>query len=213
MTPKNLYWSTTGLENIIPMKLTPQDEINFQNAKNCHICNKPLGSNRVRDHNNLTWAYRAAAHSECNLGFKFLKKENRYFLPVLFHNLRGYDSHLIIKAMGKTTKQINVIPNNMEKYISFSIGNIRFLDSLQFLGASLDKLVSNMLGVVPQNCVKCERILEVDQFNSSWELISVCRQCNESSVQNIDKSKLLNIIDYSPDKAHLLARKGVYPYD
>ena len=201
------------LENITPMDLTPQDEINFKSAKNCHICDKPLGANRVRDHNHLSGAFRGAAHSECNLNFKFLKKENKYFLPICFHNLRGYDSHMIIKAMGKTTKRINVIPNNMEKYISFSLGNIRFIDSLQFLGASLDKLVSNMLGVNPQKCSKCDGKLEVEKFTSSLELICICNDCNETSTQIIDKTKLIHTTDYSPDKAYLLARKGVYPYD
>lgn len=43
-------------------------------------------------------------------------------------------------------KKINVIPNNMEKYVSFQLGNLRFLDSLQFLGpgTSLDALAGNL---------------------------------------------------------------------
>lgn len=41
-------------------------------------------------------------------------------------------------------KTINCIPNNMEKYISFLIGHLDFLDSLQFMTASLEKLVSNL---------------------------------------------------------------------
>lgn len=43
-------------------------------------------------------------------------------------------------------KKIRVIPNNMEKYVSFSLGNLRFLDSLQFLGpgSSIDKLAKNL---------------------------------------------------------------------
>ena len=41
-------------------------------------------------------------------------------------------------------KKLTCIPNNMEKYISFSMGNLRFIDSLQFLNASLEKLVSNL---------------------------------------------------------------------
>ena len=41
-------------------------------------------------------------------------------------------------------RRISCIPNNMEKYISFSIGSLRFIDSLQFLNSSLDKLVANL---------------------------------------------------------------------
>ena len=41
-------------------------------------------------------------------------------------------------------KKLTCIPNNMEKYVLFSMGNLRFIDSFQFLNASLKKLVSNL---------------------------------------------------------------------
>ncbi len=66
-------------------------------------------------------------------------------IPVILHNLRGYDSHLIMQGLGKLkNKNINCIPNNAEKYISFSIDKLDFIDSLQFMNASLDKLVYNL---------------------------------------------------------------------
>ena len=37
---------------------------------------------------------------------------------------------------------MSYIPNNTEKYISFSLGHLRFKDSAQFLPASLDKFVA-----------------------------------------------------------------------
>lgn len=40
---------------------------------------------------------------------------------------------------------INAIPNNMEKYMAFMLGNnLTFIDSFQFVSSSLDKLVSNL---------------------------------------------------------------------
>ena len=40
---------------------------------------------------------------------------------------------------------INAIPNNMEKYMAFMIGNhLTFIDSFQFMSSSLDKLVNNL---------------------------------------------------------------------
>ena len=40
---------------------------------------------------------------------------------------------------------INAIPSNMEKYLSFMLGNhLTFIDSFQFMSSSLDKLVSNL---------------------------------------------------------------------
>ena len=59
--------------------------------------------------------YRGAAHNKCNLQFK---KAN--FTYVIFHNLKSYNSHLFIKNLGKTSGFIKCIPNNEEKYISFS---------------------------------------------------------------------------------------------
>ena len=38
--------------------------------------------------------------------------------------------------------RVSCIPNNTEKYISFSFGQLRFIDSDQFMLASLDKLVA-----------------------------------------------------------------------
>ncbi len=72
--------------------------------------------------------------------------KDRFFLPVIAHNMRGYDSHLIIKHFERdyTGQNIDIIASNSEKFISFQIGQLRFLDSLQFLNASLDALVSNL---------------------------------------------------------------------
>src|SRR3989441_3705648 len=60
--------------------------------------------------------------------------------------MRGYDSHLILKHMEKTfaCDNIHVIASNTEKFTAFQIGQLRFVDSLQFLSASLDALVSNL---------------------------------------------------------------------
>ena len=65
--------------------------------------------------------------------------KEHFFVPVIAHNMRGYDSHLIIKHMEKkfTCADISVIASNTEKFISFQIGQLRFLDSLQCLNASL----------------------------------------------------------------------------
>lgn len=83
-------------------------------------------------------------------------------LPVAIHNLRGYDSHLILQEIGKFLNMrakvraartnsefkpinISVIPINKEKYTSFSIGNrFKFIDSFQFMSSSLDSLVKNL---------------------------------------------------------------------
>ena len=46
-----------------------------------------------------------------------------------------------MQAMARVQGEIKCIPTNAERYISFSLGNLRFVDSVNFLLSSLDKLV------------------------------------------------------------------------
>ncbi|XP_048581405.1 uncharacterized protein LOC125561322 [Nematostella vectensis] len=168
------------------VKMTPKDKIAYNDATHCHICEGKLGEDKVLDHCPLTGKYRGAAHNACNLDHKIPK-----FFPVFFHNLSGYDSHLFIKNLGASEGKISCIPNNEEKYISFTKqvvvdsftnkkGNkidvkrdIRFIDSFKFMSASLDSLVGNM-----------------------------SREC----FKNLAKY-------YEGEELQLLLRKGVFPYD
>ena len=72
--------------------------------------------------------------------------EDSYMIPVVFHNLKGYGSHLIMQYVitrEYAPNSIDIIPSTSEKFLSFQIGNIRFLDSLEFLTASLDTLIQS----------------------------------------------------------------------
>ena len=67
-------------------------------------------------------------------------------IPVIFHNLKGYDSHLIMQYVPHqyAPNSIDVIPATSEKFLRFQIDNLRSIDSLQFLTASLDTLVQSL---------------------------------------------------------------------
>ena len=67
-------------------------------------------------------------------------------IPVIFHNLKGYDSHSIFKELSRFNNlKISVIPNGLEKYMAFTVNkNLVFIDSMQFMNSSLDKLVKNL---------------------------------------------------------------------
>ena len=170
--------------------------IQFNDATKCWICNEEFDdtadekgykkNEKVKDHCHYTGRFRGAAHNSCNLKYKKPK-----FIPVVFHNLSGYDSHLFIKNLGFTDGTIDCIPNNEEKYISFTKNTmtgsytdkegktkpikhkIRFIDSFKFMSTSLESLVNN---------------LPDDAFN------------------NLERC-------YKGEKLSLVKRKGVYPYE
>ena len=94
---------------------------------------------QVRDHCHFTGKYRGCAHDDCNLQFSM-----RYYkIPVFLHNLKNYDSHLIIERANQLSERgkIDVIALNSEKFITFAFKNMCFKDSFSFLSSSLDKLV------------------------------------------------------------------------
>ena len=180
----------------ILIKLTHSEQISFDKAETCHICKKELltdnGVDKVRDHCHFAGQYRGAAHNSCNLQCR-----KPMILPVIFHNLQGYDAHLFIKQLACLPGGLNCIPSTEEKYISFSkkikvdeyksrrtgemvslYFEIRFIDSLKFLQTSLANLVGN---------------LQPDDFHSTKEIF---RETEQSEVA-----------------VDLLTRKGVYPYD
>lgn len=134
----------TILGTIEPLEMSAEDERDFEEATHCGICDEPLSEpgDRVRDHDHVTGKFRCAAHIVCNLQY-----QTPTFIPVLFHGLRNFDSHIICQCVGEYEQQhggIKCIPKNFEKYISFSLGSLRFLDSYQFLSASLESLVENL---------------------------------------------------------------------
>ena len=181
-----------------PLRLIKEEQRSFEKATVCHICHKPLNRGvwgaepPARDHCHFTGQYRGAAHNCCNLQCR-----KPMILPVVFHNLQGYDAHLFIKQLSSIQGELNCIPSTEEKYISFSkkikvdeyksrhtgetvslYFEIRFIDSFKFLQTSLANLVGN---------------LQPDDFHNTKEIMKETEQ-SEVAVE-------------------LLTRKGVYPYD
>ena len=123
------------------LNMSQEDENNYKNSEICLICNQKIIKNKVRDHCHITGKFRGPAHKECNSKLRITRK-----LPIIFHNLEGYDGHIIFKELNNFDNiDIQVIPKSSEKYMSIVINrNIIFLDSLQFLKASLDSLAENL---------------------------------------------------------------------
>ena len=111
-----------------------------KNQETCLFCAELLlkqnHKDSVKDHCHITGKHRGAAHNECNFRLRTDP------IPVVFHNLRGYDVHHLMQAMSQLQKEIKCIANNMAKYITFSVGGLCCIDSFNFLQGSLDSLVS-----------------------------------------------------------------------
>ncbi|CAG8614742.1 3281_t:CDS:2, partial [Scutellospora calospora] len=67
-------------------------------------------------------------------------------IPVVFHNFRGYDSHLVCESVGKSVNahQIKVIAEIFERYKSMKVGQLKYIDSMQFMNNSLANLTKNL---------------------------------------------------------------------
>ena len=169
--------------------LTNRQWKRYKKARECHICYKPFNFKdpKVRDHCHYTGRYRGPAHSLCNLRYRIPS-----YIPVIFHNLSGYDAHLFIKELAKHSNDVGVILKNKEDCITLSVkvavdryidkeGNkkdktieLRFINSFKFMASSLDSLTNNL--------VRGGR-------------------------------KLFGFEDYSELQYNLLTRKGIYPYE
>ena len=121
--------------------ITAEENEEFEKSNICRICGKLIDfDQKVRDHCHITSKYRGAAHWSCNINLKISKK-----IPVIFHNLKGYDGDIIFKGLGKFKCKISVIPNRLEKCMSFKLNkNLVFVDSMLPMNSSLDKLVKNL---------------------------------------------------------------------
>ena len=174
----------------LPMgPITEKQWKKYKKATKCHICYKSftLRDPKVRDNCHYIGLCRGPAHSLCILRYKIPS-----YIPIVFHNLSGYNAHLFIRELGAHTSDMEIIAKNKEDYNSFSIKiavdsyidkngeekgkliELRFIDSFKFMSSSLDSLTKNLVG---------------------------------------SGKRLFGFEDYSELQCDLLTRKGVYPYE
>ena len=179
--------------NVTMLPLTPQQEDIYKATSQCYLCLRYFGARRdlspeskenfkVHDHCHYSGQYLGPAHRLCNLERKTDKR-----IPLLFHNLRGYDSHLFVEELCKEATNLHsvrLIPKTLESYSAIITPKYRILDSIQHLTFSLDKLVDNLTN-----------------GGTSDEHLHVLKEHVEER--------------YGPNserKLKLLSRKGCYPY-
>ena len=100
-----------------------EEEEQLQSGNTCWIYKQLVEKDdeKRREHCHIAEKYRGAAHWSCNINLQLTKK-----VSVLFRNLRGYDSHLIFYELKKSDVKTDVIPNRLEKYMTFTLNKNLF---------------------------------------------------------------------------------------
>ena len=103
------------------MLMTAADRRRYESTTHCRSCNIFFDSSTIkcRDHDHFTSKFRGALCANCNL-----QKKNLLFIPLYAHNLRKFDSHLIIKAKTDKSIPMSTLSNNREQVITITLGNI-----------------------------------------------------------------------------------------
>jgi len=90
-----------------------------------------------------------------------VEPEFKFHIPIIFHNLGAYDAHHIFRYFNpravseferdkdeditKYPPIVEITALNLERFISFDVFYLRFIDSVKFLNASLDSLVQTLI--------------------------------------------------------------------
>ena len=188
--------------------LTKKQWKKYSKANMCHICYKQFGDSKkgpkVRDHCHYTGCYRGPAHRNCNLMYRI-----PFYIPVVFHNLSGYNANLFIRELGRHSRDamMGVVAKNKEDYISFSVdiavdryvyklGNekeklikLRFIDSFKFMASSLDSLSRNLVGAcaLPSSGGKAEKLFGFENYSElqyEYTHMNICHPGIDSRIPN-----------------------------
>lgn len=191
-------------------------------ATTCYLCQAKFGDfkrKKVADHDHFTGKFMGPACSSCNL----LRSLRRSTFAIIFHNLRGYDAHHIIKeGVGHFPSwHLSVIPTTKEGYLSLrcSFGeekrktHLQFIDSLQFLSSSLASLVKNcpllsLTSSLPgsDEIKKGKGIFPYNFLDSEEKLLSTHLPTQSAFFDNLTQSPL-------SDKDYSVAKRAWIEFD
>lgn len=187
--------------------LTEGEDKMFKETPICHICKKAFNQSdvRVKDHCHMTGLYRGAAHQSCNLQYQISRT-----IPVVMHNLSGYDSHLLIRKLSNEQQipgEITIIPQNSENYISF-------IKTMKGVGAS-SQYTKEGVGATTQytnykHVIKFKFIDSLRFMSASLEYLASLIPPEKKTIL---KSECIKSGYCSDEEFTLLIRKGVFPYE
>ena len=192
--------------------LTADDKEIYINATKCWLCNddfsyaveKSKSGNdyqplkKVLDHCHVSGKVLGAAHLKCNAGWHIKEK-----IPIVLHNFSRYDSHLIIKLINQLKEDPTIIPKTEEEYISFSTKipygdgkqkvELRFIDSVRFMQASLDELSSNLMKAGRENFTNLQKHIENETIYWNEDIEVDSTQTIVESKWNVEFKKVKTV--------------------
>ena len=184
-----------------------------ESQDSCYACGekfveKDPERRKVRDHCHFSGKYLGALHAKCNLRLKKSKT-----VPVFFHNLTGYDSHIFVKRLADSIGGVKCIPRNEEKYITFT----------------KEVLVEEVVEEVEVEEVVEEegedgryeerKVTEEEVGNIFWRLkfvdtLNFMRSPLEKLAGNLERDQLKHLGKYfQGERMELMCGKGIYPYE
>ena len=175
------------IEENVKMQMTEEDKAEFEAAAYCSECNGKFGPSdvKVRDHDHHTGEFRSTLCNFCNL-----QKKNLLFINLYCHNMAGFDSHLLIKALDMESANFSILSKNMEQIITMKVGRYRIIDSFSFMPQSLETLTTNLKAKGVENFIQTKKL-----------------------ARHSKTSQTKKIPTHSKTKLDLLTQKGVYPYE
>ena len=154
------------------MLFTEEDKLYHAADDICHICNKNC-VNKVRDQCHQTGRYRGPACKICNLNYK-----HQNFIPVIFHNGKGYDFNLLFEEIFKQNNsrrridRNDILPSTNGKARMFRMGVLNFIDSYSFLTMSLDKM-AKVYNVKNKTLYPYEYFKDENSYNNKLSNLSI----------------------------------------
>jgi len=211
-------------QNKTKIKWTLDNKYSHKESVLCSDCNCDYTdmNKKVAHHDHITGEFISSICNSCNLKYQY-----KMFLPVYIHNLKGYDAHLFVNALnkyGQYESDITCIPNNEERYISFTktikvdeyfsikenkmkniYFDIRFLDTIAFMATSIEKLVDNLASGCKDIASLRESFPNTSDHFKDDEQFKLMTQKGIYPYDFIDSYDKLNI-DYLPEKKEFYSR-------
>ena len=181
----------------------------------CYLCGEPFSEMcpKIKEHCHLTGDYRGPACQPCNTKARL----RRNVLSIIFHNFKGYDAHHIVRegVVARKHWNLTVIPTTSETYLTLCASwgekekrrKISFIDSLQFLPASLASLVERCPSLPltdtlpwPSSITHTKGIFPYSYLNSEEKLVATNLPPIDSFYDPLNKSSLSEL-DYQKAEA------------